>query len=107
MAASLIHTMRNGDRDAEICRRYKAGETYQSLHKAFHLSLERIRQILRQHGVSKDDRDKKRKRSRPRYLGITISVEDKAALKAEAEKKGVSMSELSADMIREKLVSGE
>lgn len=92
---------RNAERDAEICRLYRDEHlTLEQCGERFKLSRQRIKQILKAHGIQPNPR---RASGRDEFLGVSVTEEDKAALKAEAETRGTSMSKLTSDMIRELL----
>src|SRR5678815_4936049 len=101
------------ERNHEICDCYINGMTLKDCGKKFKLSPERIRQILRQEGVFKHARARPQTyglkqglvedSSRDEFLGINISEADKDALRAEAKRRGLSMSRLSSDFIKEML----
>ena len=90
------------ERNDLICQRYVAGATLQEVGRAFHISNERVRQILRKAGVFKTDR-RKEVSDRDVFLGVNVSEADKVALRAEAERRGMSMSMLTSDLIKEML----
>lgn len=91
------------ERNAEICRLYTGGLTLQQVGDHYGLTKERVRQILREAGVYKTDRKKETKVVRDAFLGINITEGDKVALCQEAARRGVSMSQLTADLIRKML----
>lgn len=91
------------ERDAEICRLYTRGLTLQQVGDHFGLTKERVRQILREGGVYKSDRKKEARLVRDKFLGINITEGDKVALCREAERRGISMSALTAELIRKML----
>lgn len=90
------------ERNEEICRLYVSGLTIYDLSPQFNLSHERIRQILRKSGVFKTHRQKISP-DRFAFLGVNLTDDDKEALREEAGKAGLSMSELTSDWIKEKL----
>lgn len=90
------------ERNEVICSRYTSGETLQDIATSLKLSRERVRQILRKHGVFKKDRPVERS-DRDEFLGVNISEADKLALKEEASRRGISMSALTADLIKDML----
>lgn len=103
--------MTREQRDAEICKRYRGndttpGETLEALATRFHLSRERVRQIVLAAGLTKKDRVTPEKED-DTFLGLYTTAEVKKALKAEAAKqgKGVSVSSLSTRAIIDMLVN--
>lgn len=90
------------ERNKEICQCYINGMTLSECGKKFNLSSERVRQVLRLAGVLKDSRAKQQT-DRDEFLGINISETDKVALREEAARRGLSMSRLSSDFIKEML----
>lgn len=101
------------ERNQEMCQCYINGMTLQECGERFHISHERVRQILKQAGVFKNSRAKQQNvglkaglvesDTRDEFLGINISETDKDALRAEAARRGLSMSKLSSDFIKEML----
>lgn len=92
------------ERNTEICRLYVEGATLQEVGEGFKLSRERVRQILRKNGVYKKDRAVE-KSGRDEFLGVNITESDKAALREEASRRGLSMSALTSDLIKDMLAS--
>lgn len=90
------------ERNDEICRLYIEGASIYDIGPQFKLSHERVRQILRQRGILREDRALS---DRDEFLGVNISEQDKDALRAEAARRGLSMSALTADLIRDMLSS--
>ena len=95
------------ERDAEICRLYKNGLTLRALGEQFGLTHERVRQILRKAGAHEAYRKKAARRVRQAFLGVNISEGDKVALCQEAERRGISMSALTAELIKDMLAQRE
>ncbi len=96
--------MINTERDTRICQLYTSGQTLQEIGTSFKLSRERVRQILRKQGVYRKDRLVV-KSDRDEFLGVNISDADKVALRAEAARRGLSMSALTSDLIKDMLAS--
>ncbi len=90
---------RMDQRDAELIVFYERGNTLTKTAKKFRISRQRALQILQVYGVWKPYV----KTDRTKFLGVFVTKEDKKALKAEADRRGVSMSKLSADVIKEML----
>lgn len=90
------------DRNFQVCRRYIDGATLDECAVQFKISHERVRQILRKAGVYRRDRLVARS-DRDEFLGVNISEADKTALRAEAARRGISMSALTADLIKDML----
>lgn len=92
---------KHDNRNAEIVARYQAGEPILKLKTAFNLSAGRIYQIL-------GSVEKKRKQStgtpRDVFLGINVSEAVKDALLMEANRRGISMSSLSSDALKQMLI---
>lgn len=86
------------ERNEEICRLYVSGLSIYDLRDQFKVSHETIRQILRRAGVFKKDRHVEAS-ERDVFLGVNVTDAVKTALREEAEKNGMSMSELSSDAI--------
>jgi len=93
---------KHDERNAEIIARYQAGEPILKLRAAFNLSAGRIYQIL--DSVEKKRKHKKQEVPRDVFLGINVSESVKDALLLEANKRGISMSSLSSDALKQMLV---
>jgi hypothetical protein len=104
-----------GSRNEKIVQCYVDGCTLQECSARFGISHERVRQILRAAGVFKNFRAKQQQvglqegvvvsDNRDKFLGVNLSETDKAALKNEAERRGISMSMLTSDLIKEMLAT--
>lgn len=104
------------ERNDEICKLYTVdGMTTQQCAERFKISRERVRQILRKRGIYKKDRAEQKilglrngvveSTARDEFLGVNLSESDKLALRAEAERRGISMSMLTSDLIKEMLAA--
>jgi hypothetical protein len=91
-------------RNETICREYRAGKTLEELGKDHSISRERVRQILRKAGINKQDRHVE-VNTRDVFLGLHVSEDVKAALRVEADRRGVTMSELSNNTLSEMLIA--
>ena len=88
--------MNNTERNAKICNHYVVdGMTYAAIAERFSLTKARIGQILRSHGVHKSDRH----RTKLEMLGVMLPEPVKSALRVEAEKRGVTMSDMTAEIL--------
>ena len=94
---------RNVERDAEIVRQFTAGQSLRMIAQTFHISHERVRKILQARGILTKRGQALAPESRDEFLGVNLSKIDKFDLREEAERRGVSMSALSADAIRKML----
>lgn len=92
------------ERDKKICAQFVAGSSLREIATDTELSPEWVRQILRHYGLYKKDRGVKTKPDRDEFLGVNLTEDVKGALRAEAFRYGVSMSEYASDAIREKLI---
>lgn len=92
----------NQERDALICKEYNDGMTVQLLALQTGLSAERVRQVLRKAGVYNPQRQVTT--DREKFLGVNISEPVKVALRQEAERRGLSMSSLTSDVLKGMLV---
>jgi len=91
------------ERDAEICRLYVTEEkTLRAIGKQFKLTRERVRQILKQAGIDKNSRSLT---MREEFLGVNLTEDVKEALRTEAERRKVSMSSLTSEMLSDMLVA--
>lgn len=88
------------ERNADVARAYVDGLTVLELSERFHLTTERVRQILRKSAVYQGYRDKHREK-RPAFLGVNLTEETKDALQVKADEQGTSMSRLVSDTIEE------
>lgn len=95
--------MSNVERDVEICRLYRGGWSINRIAKEKGLSRPRVQQILRSNDVKRSDRPQPPRGDRDEFLGVNISEADKTALRQEAERRGLSMSALTAELIKEML----
>lgn len=92
-------------RDADICQRYERGEQPSAICKLFQITPERVRQIVRLSGRTMRPVGTPRVRSdRTMFLGVEVSKVVKTALRKEAQRRGISMSLLTAETVREMLV---
>src|ERR1017187_101813 len=87
------------ERNATIIGHFTAGVTLDALAAEFTISRQRIRQIVRAAGAWK------KKTPRGSFLGVDVTDSTKAALKAEAEKRGVSVSRLTSDTLEQMLAT--
>ena len=96
--------VKTNQRNLEICRRYRAGESAQAIGDSLtpRISRQRVLQILRSRGVTQEDRTTKSDED-GELLGVILSKEDKQAVREEAAERGISMSALTADLIKEML----
>jgi len=92
------------ERNQEIIRLYVNGLTLQECGEHFKLSHERVRQILRKAGVWQRDR---KLTDRDVFLGVNLTEQEKNGVRDEAARRGVSMSVLTADLIKDMLSKGE
>lgn len=88
------------ERDALICERYAAGETFKVLEREFHLTRQWIHIILKNGGIEVRPRSYSRV-NRDTFLGANINSDTKAKLEALADKEGVSVSALTEAALKE------
>ena len=88
-------------RNAAICAHYQAGHKLSECASRFKLGRQRVQQILKAAGIWKPYI----KNDRTKFLGVTVSEADKAALTLEAARRGISMSALTSDLIKDMLAS--
>ena len=91
-------------RDAAICDQYRGGVPAAKIAAGVGLTPGRVHQILQSNGFRGADRPN-RHNGRDEFLGLELEGRTKAALRQEAERRGVSLSPLSADTLREMLVA--
>ncbi len=91
-------------RDAAICAAYVARTSgVRALAKVYRLSRQRVEQILKKGGVWAPHA----KTDRTEFLGVAVSKGDKLVLRKEARRRGISVSALTSEMIRERLAVPE
>lgn len=96
--------MNNQVRDDTIRLMYQGGQTLQQLADFYKLSRGRIQQIVKQGNLTRKDRAVQRSMPpREEFLGVNLSESVKDALREEAGRRGMSMSELTSDTLRELL----
>lgn len=88
-------------RNTAICMYYTEGHKLSECASRFKLGRQRVLQILQNAGVWKPYV----KGDRTKFLGISVSEEQKAALQREAVRRGISMSALTADLIKDMLAT--
>jgi len=92
---------RNPVRDAEICRLYADENwTLEACGEKFGLSRQRIKQIIKAHDVWRRPVPRVASERNTEFLGVFMTEEDKAALRSEAERSGVSLSDLARKRLR-------
>lgn len=94
--------MRYLERDQAIGRAYEGGETVEQLGARYRLSDERVRQILKKQNKFVKNRNVNYS-DREKFLGVNISAIVKEALKKEADRRGISMSSLTSDVLKDML----
>lgn len=87
------------ERNDEIIKQYTEGATLKVLAAKHRLSLQTVRNIVRKAGVYR------KAPAREAFLGVDVTAETKEALRAEAERRGVSVSRLTSDTLEEMLQS--
>lgn len=98
---------KNIARDAEICCLYKGtpetpGLTLLELAVIFGVTPERIRQVTQKGGLDKTSRVMIED-GREKFLGVNVTVKIKKAIKAEAKKRGMSVSSLTSSTLKRML----
>jgi hypothetical protein len=84
------------ERDAAICRYYTEGHKISECAATFNLGRQRVHQILKKAGVWKPF-DKQS--TRTAFLGINVTNDTKSRLVALAERRGLSVSKLAANVL--------
>ncbi len=93
------------ERDKEICRLYSVENlTHEDIGDRYNLKRQRIQQILKQNGLDRTARTPIRS-ERDAYVGLNVTEEVKEALKAEAIKRGISVSQIGSQTLKEMLVA--
>ena len=93
--------MNHEERDIQICALYKEGRTQAELATQFDVSEAWIGIILRKAGVTKADKPTRPKRTQ--FTGVHLSEGVKKALRIEAKREGISMSEFVSQLIGKEL----
>lgn len=88
--------MENSIRDAQICRLYLEGLTSTEIGDHFQLSRERIRQVLEKGGVTRVYR-RSVQTDRHAFVGVDVPKRVKDAMREEAAKRGVTLSQLALE----------
>lgn len=97
--------MNSVKRNADICRMYLMGRiTLQQIGELFGLSKERVRQIVKTAGFNQAHRRQTQTPQRV-YLGIGVASHVKEMMRREAEKQGISLSELTGQALEQSLVA--
>lgn len=89
--------MTKDERNAAICAYYLEGHKLPAVASRFKLGRQRILQILQQAGVWKPIE----KGKRTKFLGVTVREETKDELSRLATERGVSVSQLTSDVLDE------
>ena len=87
-------------RDKAVCDYYTAGHKCSECASKFRISRQRVQQILHKAGVWKPYV----KGNRTKFLGVMVTEEGKDALKAEADRRGTSVSAVASGLIEEGLL---
>ena len=91
------------ERDAAICAYYQEGHTMAACVARFHLSRQRVIQILKKAGVWRPYV----KSVRTKFLGISVTEEAKRELRQRAARRGVSVSKLVSDVVDAAIAKGK
>ena len=83
------------DRNAAIVAYYLAGNKLSAVASRFRLGRQRTLQILQKAGAWRPYE----RTGRTKFLGVSVSEETKAALKAQAKEQGVSVSKFASDAL--------
>ena len=92
------------ERDAEVCSLYISGLSMKALCARAKLSRMSVYQILKKAGVQLRGRTSERS-ERDEFLGVNVSEPVKSALREEAKRRGLSVSELTSDTLKDMLVA--
>lgn len=92
--------LKHAERDMMICNLYLSGSSIKEIGTLSNLSRQRIYQIVKQYDL---ERPAASHLNREQIVGVVIDEDDKKALRAEAEKQGVSMSKWTLNLIKDKL----
>lgn len=84
-----------------ICRAYMVGISLAECGRPFGMTRQRVKQIVQEAGLWRTR--PRTANNRDQYIGVNLSKEDKAALKAEAARLGVSISAMTSTWIKHRL----
>ena len=90
-------------RNELIVQKYQSGHPIEELCLEYKITRSRIFQILKKAGVPRERHGPQV--GRDQFLGVNLSEPVKDALRAEANRRGISMSSLSYDMLKEMLIT--
>lgn len=88
------------NRNQEVVRLYESGQSVADLSRHFKVTKQRIRSLLQRAGVARTPRQK-----RDQFVGLFVAEPIKQALRDEAKRRGLSISQLSSDTLSEMLES--
>ncbi len=83
------------ERNAAICKRYEAGDKVSKIVKDFKLGRQRVYQVVKDAKVRRPTVQG----SRTKHLGVTVKDATKIGLQRVADGKGVSVSQLTSDVL--------
>jgi predicted DNA-binding protein YlxM (UPF0122 family) len=104
MATNPLAQLRSSlTRDQQIVLCYKAGNTITEIAEAFQLTKQRVDQVLKKAGCSKQDNPKTRNQQLYAFVGANIPQELKDELTEAARRKKMSISAYIAKLIKDDL----
>jgi hypothetical protein len=89
-------------RDKDICALYMEGKSLAECGLKYGIGRQRVKQIVEKAGLWREPKPVPLS-GRDELLGVLISDDDKKTLRAEARRRGISMSEMTAEWIKNKL----
>lgn len=90
-------------RDQQIIICYRAGNTITEIAAAFEITKQRVDQILKNAGVSKNDNPKTRNQHLYAFIGANVPIDVKEEIVAEVKRRKQSISSYLLHLIKEDL----
>jgi len=99
-----LQALRRGlTRDQQIALCYRAGNTITEIADAFQMTKQRVHQILKAAGISKDDNPKTRNQQLYAFIGANVPVDVKEAIEKAARRQHKSLSAYLLRLIKDDL----
>lgn len=100
MSDGQIPLVKQGDAEIVLC--YKAGKTINQIGKAFHLTKQRVWQILKANNCTREMNPTTRSRRLYAFISANVTKDTKEFLTAEAKRRGKSLSHIVNEAISER-----
>jgi len=92
--------LKRAERDMLICNLFLSGSSMKEIATLANLSRQQVHHIIRRYDVK---RPETHRLTREELVGVVINEDDKRALRIAADKQGISMSQWTLNLIKEKL----